>query len=91
MTDDCALWPNSRMSYQRIQKLLLITVLVVEVSNVRGQGPSRGEYQWGKYGWMVGREERGRVKREVEPHTWKKYRRLENSIQVQADIRSRYA
>ena len=40
---------------------------------------------------MVVREERGRVKREVGPHTGKKYRRLEHSIQVQADIRSRYA
>ena len=79
------------MSYQIFQKLLLITVLVVGVSNVRGHETNRGEDQWGKYGGMVVREERGRVKREVGPHTGKKYRRLEHSIQVQADIRSRYA
>lgn len=89
--NDRALWPNSRMSYQIFQKLLLITVLVVGVSNVRGHETNRGEDQWGKYGGMVVREERGRVKREVGPHTGKKYRRLEHSIQVQADIRSRYA
>ena len=88
--DDCALWPNSRMSYQRIQKLLLIAVLVVGVSNVRGQDTNRGENQLGNHGGMVVREEKGRVKREVEPHTGKKYRRLGHSIQVQADIRSRY-
>ena len=91
MTDDCALWPNSRMSYQRIKKLLLIAVLGVGLSNVRGQDTNRGENQWGNHGVLVVREERGRVKREVEPHTGKKYRRLEHSIQVQADIRSRYA
>ena len=90
MNDNLVLWTNSRMSYQRFQNLLLIAVLVVGVSNVRGQETNRGEYQWGNHGGMVVREERGRVKREVEPHTGKKYRRLGHSIQVQADIRSRY-
>ena len=79
------------MSYQRFQNLLLIAVLVVGVSNVRGQETNRGEYQWGNHGGMVVREERGRVKRDVGPHTGKKYRILEHSIQVQADIRSRFA
>ena len=79
------------MSYQRIQKLLLIAVLGVGLSNVRGQDTNRGENQLGNYGGMVVREERGRGKREGGPHTGKKYRRLEHSIQVQADIRSRYA
>ena len=79
------------MSYQRLQKILILAVLVVVDRNVRGHETNGGEGHWGDFGGMVVREERGRVKREVGPHTGKKYRRLEHSIQVQADIRSRYA
>ena len=85
------LWHKIRMSYQRLKKLVLLAVVVVGASNVRGHEINKGEGQWGDFGGMVVREERGRVKREVGPHTGKKYRRLEHSIQVQADIRSRYA
>ena len=85
------LWPNSRMGYQIFQKLLLITVVVVGVSNVRGQETNRGEEEWENHGGMVVREERERVKREVGAQKIQKYSRLEHSIQVQADIRSRFA
>ena len=46
--------------------------------------------QWGHQGGLLVREERGRIKREVGPVMGRKYRRLDHSIIVQTEIRSRY-
>ena len=80
------------MGFHSLRKLLLLAALVAGVINVGGHKTEggEGEGQWGEMGGMVVREEKGRVKREVGPNTGKKYRRLEHSIMVQADIRSRY-
>ena len=79
------------MGFHCLRKLLLLSALVAGFINVSGHktGGRGGEGQWG--GGIVVREEKGRTKREVGPHLKeKKYRRLEHSIMVQADIRSRY-
>ena len=80
------------MRVQCLHKLLLLAVLVAGFINVKGHNTEGkdGEGQWGDIGGIVVREERGRAKREVGPQIGKKYRRLEHSIMVQADIRSRY-
>ena len=76
-----------------MRKLLLLATLVEGFINVGGHKSvgGDGEGQWGNIGGIVVRLERGRAKREVGPQIGKKYRRLEHSIMVQADIRSRYA
>ena len=79
-------------------KLLLFAVLIADINIVNGY-KSEGEGQWGEEEMeemvvgeeLVVREEVMRIKREVRPQMEKKYRRLQHSITVQADIRSRYA
>ena len=80
------------MRFHCLRKLVLLATLVAGFINVRGHKTEGGdgEGQWGDIGGIVVREERGRAKREVGPQIGKKYRRLEHSIMVQADIRSRY-
>jgi len=81
------------MKINSLHNLLLLAVIVTEVITVSGHTKEGrcGEGHCGVGGGLIVREERGRYKREVGPHIDKKYRRLEHSIMVQADIRSRYA
>ena len=81
-----------KMKINSLHNLLLLAVIVTEVITVSGHTKEGrcGEGHCGVGGGLIVREERGRYKREVGPHIEKKYRRLEHSIMVQADIRSRY-
>jgi hypothetical protein len=81
------------MRFHCLRKLLLLATLVEGFINVGGHKSvgGVGEGPWGNIGGIVVRLERGRAKREVGPQMGKKYRGLEHSIMVQADIRSRYA
>jgi len=80
------------MSSCSLRKLIILGVTITAIfQDVCGDKIDHHDQRLFEKTGIVVRERVERVKREVGPRIDKKYRRLEHSITVQADIRSRYA